>query len=87
MNASRIVYVIEEQDRIEKYGFAYGTLADHGEIGEERFTVKFDQDDQTVWFDLYAFSQPRIAASCLPFLKDVAETFCQRLKSRHIHGR
>ena len=62
MNASRIVYVIEEQGRIEKYGFAYGTLADHGEIGEERFIVEFNQDDQTVWFDLYAFSRPGIAA-------------------------
>jgi uncharacterized protein (UPF0548 family) len=62
MNAARIVYVIEEQGRIEKYGFAYGTLADHGEIGEERFTVELNQDDQTVWFDLYAFSRPRIAA-------------------------
>jgi uncharacterized protein (UPF0548 family) len=67
MNASRIVYVSEEQGRIEKYSFAYGTLADHGEIGEERFTVEVNQDDQTVWFDLYAFSQPRIAArlACL----------------------
>ena len=62
MNAARIVYVIEEQGRIEKYGFAYGTLADHGEIGEERFTVELNQDDQTAWFDLYAFSRPRLAA-------------------------
>ena len=79
MNSSRIVYIVEEQGLIEKYGFAYGTLADHGEIGEERFTGEFNQDDQTVWFDLYAFSQPRIAARLA--------YSCQRLKSRHIHGR
>ena len=58
MNAARIVYVIEEQGRIEKYGFAYGTLADHGEIGEERFTVEFNQDDQEVWCGLIFMLSP-----------------------------
>jgi uncharacterized protein (UPF0548 family) len=62
MNAARIVYVIEQEGRNEKYGFAYGTLADHGEIGEERFTVEFNRDDQAVWYDLYAFSRPHTAA-------------------------
>ncbi len=62
MNASRIVYVIQEEGRIEKYGFAYGTLAEHGEIGEERFTVEFNRDDKTVWYDLYALSRPQMAA-------------------------
>src|SRR3984893_9445101 len=38
MNACRIVYVIEEEDPFEQYGFAYGTLAEHGEIGRDRFT-------------------------------------------------
>src|SRR5690349_4348434 len=37
MNACRIVYVVEES---EKYGFAYGTLAEHAERGEERFMVE-----------------------------------------------
>ncbi len=55
MNACRIVYVIEEQQR---YGFAYGTLAEHAEQGEERFLVEWDQRDDTVWYDLLAFSKP-----------------------------
>lgn len=59
LNAARIVYVFEESDgAIEKYGFAYGTLAEHGERGEERFSVEYHKADQTVWYDLYAFSQP-----------------------------
>jgi uncharacterized protein (UPF0548 family) len=61
MNACRIVYVIDEHGPSEKYGFAYGTLPDHGERGEERFTVEFNAD-QTVWYDLYAFSQPSTLA-------------------------
>lgn len=58
LNACRIVYVIEEQGPLQRYGFAYGTLTEHGEIGEERFSVEWRQEDGTVWYDLYAFSTP-----------------------------
>jgi uncharacterized protein (UPF0548 family) len=61
LNACRIVYVIDEHGSSKKYGFAYGTLPDHGERGEERFTVEFNSD-QTVWYDLYAFSRPNMLA-------------------------
>lgn len=60
MNACRIVYVVEDDASPERYGFAYGTLPGHAEIGEERFTVEFKPDDQTVWYDIYAFSRPRM---------------------------
>jgi uncharacterized protein (UPF0548 family) len=55
MNAARIVYVIEEPNR---FGFAYGTLAEHVESGEERFSVEFDTTTGDVWYDLFAFSRP-----------------------------
>ena len=55
LNASRIVYVIDEPRR---FGFAYGTLPGHAERGEERFVVEWLEDD-TVWYDLRAFSKPR----------------------------
>ena len=55
LNASRIVYVIDEHDR---YGFAYGTLTEHGEIGEERFSVEYHTGTGEVWYDLFAFSRP-----------------------------
>jgi uncharacterized protein (UPF0548 family) len=58
LNACRIVYVIEETGSMRRYGFAYGTLPDHIESGEERFTVEWDHDDQ-VWYDVRAFSRPR----------------------------
>jgi uncharacterized protein (UPF0548 family) len=59
LNAARVVYVIDESD-YEKatFGFAYGTLPDHIERGEERFTVERCADD-SVWYDIYAFSRPR----------------------------
>lgn len=58
MNACRIVYVVEEHDRLARYGFAYGTLAEHAERGEERFMVEWNRDNDTVWYDLLAFSRP-----------------------------
>jgi uncharacterized protein (UPF0548 family) len=58
MNACRIVYVVEDHGKLERFGFAYGTLAEHAERGEERFTVEWNQEDDTVWYDLLAFSKP-----------------------------
>ncbi len=57
VNAAQIVYVIDEPNR---FGFAYGTLADHGETGEERFSVEFDRETGNVVYDLYAFSRPNL---------------------------
>ena len=55
LNASRVVYTIEENRR---FGFAYGTLPDHVELGEERFLIEWLPDD-SVWYDILAFSRPR----------------------------
>lgn len=55
LSAARVVYVIDEARR---FGFAYGTLPDHVECGEERFLVEWLPDD-SVWYDIFAFSRPR----------------------------
>ena len=55
LNACRVVYVIDESRR---FGFAYGTLSDHIERGEERFSIEWREDD-SVWYDILAFSLPR----------------------------
>jgi uncharacterized protein (UPF0548 family) len=55
LNSCRIVYVIDEP---EHFGFAYGTLTEHVEIGEERFTVEFHPDTGEVCYDIFAFSRP-----------------------------
>ena len=67
--------MIDEHGPSEKYGFAYGTLPDHGERGEERFMVEFNAD-QTVWYDLYAFSRPStIARLAYPFTRVLQKRF------------
>ncbi|MCC6452163.1 MAG: DUF1990 domain-containing protein [Acidobacteria bacterium] len=57
MSSARIVYVIDDLER--RFGFAYGTLAEHVEMGEERFSVEFDPETEEVWYDLLAFSRPK----------------------------
>jgi uncharacterized protein (UPF0548 family) len=56
MNACRIVYVFEDDRR---FGFAYGTLQDHAEQGEERFSIEWLEGDESVWYSILAFSKPR----------------------------
>ncbi len=58
VNVCRVVYVVEESGIVEKFGFAYGTLPGHVECGEERFTVEWHRDDDSVWYDILAFSKP-----------------------------
>ena len=59
LSAARVAYLIEEDGPIKRFGFAYGTLPDHVETGEERFTVEWHEDNDSVWYDILAFSRPR----------------------------
>jgi uncharacterized protein (UPF0548 family) len=59
LNACRIVYVVNDESPIKRFGFAYGTLAEHAESGEERFTIEWNRDEDMVWYDILAFSRPR----------------------------
>ena len=77
LNAARIVYTVEaERGALETYGFAYGTLPDHAEMGEERFTVEFHPGDESVWYDLRAFSRPRLLARmAFPYTRALQKKF------------
>ena len=60
---ARVVWLVDDQSdvgagRVHRFGFAYGTLRDHPERGEERFVVEWNQTDDTVWYDLLAVSRP-----------------------------
>lgn len=64
VNACRIVYTVDEPAR---FGFAYGTLPRHAESGEERFLIEFDRATDVVWYDILAFSRPRLALARLGY--------------------
>ncbi len=57
LNAARIVYLIDEDGPPKRFGFAYGTLTEHVECGEERFMIELVEDG-SVWYDILAFSRP-----------------------------
>ena len=59
LNPCRIVYVVNEDGPITRFGFAYGTLAEHAERGEERFTIEWDRSEGSVWYAILAFSRPQ----------------------------
>lgn len=60
LNACRIVGTDEERgSSIERLSFAYVTLPGHAECGEERFRVEWNHADDSVWFDILAFSRPQ----------------------------
>ena len=59
LNACRIVYLVDNDAGIKSFGFAYGTLEEHAESGEERFTVEWNRANDKVCYDILAFSRPR----------------------------
>jgi len=59
LHPARIVFLIDDDDaRMRRSGFAYGTLRGHGERGEETFIIEWHFADDSVWYDLRSFSRP-----------------------------
>jgi uncharacterized protein (UPF0548 family) len=82
LNACRIVYLIEEDGPAKKFGFAYGTLANHAERGEERFSVEWRRDDDSVWYDILAVSRPNqfLARAGYPIARALQKRFARDSK-------
>jgi uncharacterized protein (UPF0548 family) len=79
LNACRIIYVVDEETPVRRYGFAYGTLPDHAESGEERFSIEWHLEDDSVWYDIMAFSRPRhvLAQFGYPFARMLQRQFAR----------
>ena len=82
LNACRVVYVIDESRR---FGFAYGTLPDHVERGEERFLLEWLPDD-SVWYDILAFSRPHhpLVKLSAPLARRLQKRFARESLARMI---
>ena len=59
LNGCRIVYLIGDRDSATQFGFAYGTLTNHAERGEEIFEVSIDPTSQEVSYRIRAATKPR----------------------------
>ena len=88
LNACRIVYVIQEDEPLTRFGFAYGTLAEHAERGEERFTVEWNRAEDTVWYDILAFSRPQktLARLGYPLSRSLQTKFAKGSKAAMVRA-
>ena len=79
LNACRIVYIVDEEGTVKRFGFANGTLPQHAESGEERFTVEWHEQDDSVWYDILAFSRPQqlLARLGYPLTRRVQKRFAR----------
>ena len=58
LNFCRVAYKFEQRGKIERFGFALGTLPGHVLAGEEEFCVEWDRSDDSVHYKVCAFSRP-----------------------------
>jgi uncharacterized protein (UPF0548 family) len=66
LNGCRIVYPLGSGGSGE-FGFAYGTLTNHAECGEEIFRVTLDPDTSDVTYTIRAASRPRALLAALGY--------------------
>jgi uncharacterized protein (UPF0548 family) len=58
LNGCRVLYSTGSPEGTG-FGFAYGTLTNHAECGEELFEVSYDNDSNAVSYRIRAVSRPR----------------------------
>lgn len=61
LNGARVLYHTGETDGHPAFGFAYGTLTNHAESGEELFEVFIDRESGDVGYRIRAVSWPQSA--------------------------
>ena len=59
LNGARVLYHVNGSDGHTAFGFAYGTLTNHAESGEELFEVSLDAQSGDVAYRIRAMSWPQ----------------------------
>jgi uncharacterized protein (UPF0548 family) len=88
LNPARIVYLVEETGDVERFGFGYGTLPGHAERGEERFSIEWNREDESIYYDVFAFSMPRHLLTWLgfPFVRMLQRRFARDSKKAMVEA-
>ncbi|MHA7986699.1 DUF1990 family protein [Rathayibacter sp. CAU 1779] len=76
----RVVYVIEEENRV---GFGYGTMHGHPLSGEESFVLE-KRDDDSVWLTMRSFS--RTAGGAKAFIAPFVRIGQSQLAKRYLRA-
>jgi uncharacterized protein (UPF0548 family) len=76
LNGCRVVYGVGDREST-RFGFAYGTLINHAEVGEEIFEVFLQPGSDNVVYRIRAVSRPRAALARLgyPFTRALQARF------------
>ncbi len=67
LNGCRVLYLLGDRSHGSTFGFAYGTLTNHAEQGEEIFEVSLNRASQAVTYRIRAASRPRAALARLGY--------------------
>ena len=79
LNGARVVYVVGDRRSATRFGFAYGTLVNHAEAGEELFEVFVDPSSEDVMYRIRAVSRPRSALTYIGYpLVRLLQAACRR---------
>jgi uncharacterized protein (UPF0548 family) len=79
LNGARVLYQVGGFDGQDAFGFAYGTLTNHAESGEELFEVSIDRQSGDVTYRIRAVSRPQSA------LTWIGEPIVRLLQARFRH--
>jgi uncharacterized protein (UPF0548 family) len=64
LNGARVLYTVGSHNG-DRFGFAYGTLTNHAESGEELFEVFLNTENGDVKYRIRATSKPQAALAWL----------------------
>lgn len=65
LNGARVLYLVGGTNDPARFGFAYGTLTNHAESGEELFEVYVDPGSGDVMYRIRATSWPQAALAAI----------------------
>lgn len=77
LNGCRVLYRAGSLDDLARFSFAYGTLTNHAESGEELFEVRLDPQTDDVSYRIRAVSWPQTALARVgqPIVRMLQERF------------
>jgi uncharacterized protein (UPF0548 family) len=78
LNGCRVVYGIGDMQSGTNFGFAYGTLTNHAELGEEIFEVMLEPESESVIYRIRAVSKPRAALARIGY--PITRVFQERFR-------
>jgi uncharacterized protein (UPF0548 family) len=79
LNGCRVLYSVGGMNDVARFGFAYGTLTNHAESGEELFEVFIDPRTDEVIYRIRAISWPQATLARIgqPIVRVLQERFRQ----------